>query len=268
MGIITVSRGSFSYGKEVAEKVAERLGYDIISREQLIEASSKEFDVPQVKLLQAIKDAPSFLDKLTYGKERYIAYIESALLSLLAKDNVVYHGFAGHFFVRDIPHILKVRVIADMEKRIEFVMKRDKVSREKAIEIIKTLDEIRSKWSRHLYGIDSRDMSLYDLMLNIKQLTVEDAVEIVCQYMSFDSFKTTPEVLKTLKERAIAAKVRGVVMNIKPDIEVTFKDGVAYIKTSLFPQMEDRFVMEARRACREIPEVKSVRFDIYPLVYE
>ncbi len=268
MGIITVSRGSYSYGKEVAEKVAERLGYEIISREQLIEASSKEFNVPEVKLLQAIKDAPSFLDKLTYGKERYIAYIESALLSMLKKGNVVYHGFAGHFFVRDIPHILKIRVIADMEKRIEFVMRRDKVSREKAIEIIKTLDEIRSKWSRHLYGIDSRDMSLYDLMLNIKQLTVEDSVEIVCQYMSFDSFKTTPEVLKILEERAIAAKIKGIIMDIKPDVEVKFKDGVARIKTTIPLEMEDRFIMEAREACKKIPEVKRVEFDIYPLVYE
>ena len=38
MAIITISRGSFSKGKEVAEKVAKILGYQCISREILLEA--------------------------------------------------------------------------------------------------------------------------------------------------------------------------------------------------------------------------------------
>jgi hypothetical protein len=58
MAIITISRGSYSHGKEIAEKVAKKLNYDIISREVLIEAS-RQFNVPEVKLLHAIKDAPS-----------------------------------------------------------------------------------------------------------------------------------------------------------------------------------------------------------------
>ena len=32
MPIITISQGSYSRGKEVAEKVAEELGYEVISR--------------------------------------------------------------------------------------------------------------------------------------------------------------------------------------------------------------------------------------------
>ena len=39
MTIITISRGSYSAGKEVAEKVAKRLEYECISREVLLEAS-------------------------------------------------------------------------------------------------------------------------------------------------------------------------------------------------------------------------------------
>ena len=38
MQIITISRGSFSHGKEIAEKVAETLGYECVSREILLEA--------------------------------------------------------------------------------------------------------------------------------------------------------------------------------------------------------------------------------------
>ncbi len=33
MGVVTISRGSYSKGKEIAEKLAEKLEYDCISRE-------------------------------------------------------------------------------------------------------------------------------------------------------------------------------------------------------------------------------------------
>jgi len=39
MGVITISRGSYSKGKEIAEKLAQYLGYECISREILLETS-------------------------------------------------------------------------------------------------------------------------------------------------------------------------------------------------------------------------------------
>jgi hypothetical protein len=39
MGVITISRGSYSKGKEIAEKLAQKLEYDCISREILLQAS-------------------------------------------------------------------------------------------------------------------------------------------------------------------------------------------------------------------------------------
>ena len=79
MSIVTISRGSFSHGKEVAEELAKRLGYKCISREIILEAS-KHFNIPEAKLARAIHDAPSILERITYGKERYVAYVREALL--------------------------------------------------------------------------------------------------------------------------------------------------------------------------------------------
>lgn len=212
MGIIIISRGSYSYGTEIAQKVAKTLNYDIISREKIIEASAKEFNVPEVKLLHAIDDAPSFLERITHGRKKYVAYIKSELLNFLKKDNVVYHGFAGIFFVRDIPHILKVRITADMEKRIKFVMERDKVSEKEALNIIKKLDKERSKWSRYLYGIDIADPYLYDLVVHIgdHSLNVDEAVSIICHTALLDTFKTSSETLKIIEDRATAARQQSV----------------------------------------------------------
>jgi hypothetical protein len=67
MSIITISRGSYSYGREVAEKVARRLGYSCISREAIVGAS-EEFNIPEIKLTRALHDTPSISIASLTGK--------------------------------------------------------------------------------------------------------------------------------------------------------------------------------------------------------
>ena len=69
MAIITISHGPCSKGKEVAEEVAKRLHFPCISREILMEAS-EEFNIPENKLLNAMHDSPTFLDRYHHGRER------------------------------------------------------------------------------------------------------------------------------------------------------------------------------------------------------
>ena len=145
MSIITISRGSYSRGKEVAEKLAIKLGYECISRDILL-GVSEEFNIPEIKLVRAIHDAPSVLERFTHGKERYVSYIRKALLQHTQKDNVVYHGLAGHFFLQNIPHVFKIRIIADMEERVKEEIKRENISAEKALYILKKDDDERRKW--------------------------------------------------------------------------------------------------------------------------
>lgn len=205
MPIITISRGSYSHGSEVAEKVAKNLGYKCISRDVLIEVSD-EFNVSEIKLTRAIRDSPSVLDRYTFGREKYIAFIKAAILEHLKKDDTVYHGFAGHFFVQDIPHVLKVRIIADMEKRIECMMARESLPRTEALNMVKRVDEERKKWSQKLYGIDTWDSRLYDLVINIEKITIDDAVEMICRTVKLKPFQTTPESQKRMDKLARQAR--------------------------------------------------------------
>jgi len=58
---------------------------------------------------------------LQFPKAHYFAFIQSALLKHLCKDNIVYHGLADHFLVKDTSHVLKVRIFSDMNKREKLV---------------------------------------------------------------------------------------------------------------------------------------------------
>ena len=195
MSIITISRGSYSRGKKVAEKVASDMGYECISRDILLEASN-EFNIPEIRLVRALHDAPSVLERFTHGKERYVSYIRKALLQHIQKDNVVYHGLAGHYFLLNFPNVLKVRIIADMEERVKEEVRRENISEEKARYILKKDDDERRKWGLWIYGIDTWDSRLYDMVLHIKNITVNDAAELICQAAQKTSFKTTSESKK------------------------------------------------------------------------
>lgn len=206
MSIITISRGSYSHGRMVAEELAEKLGYSCISRNVLIEVS-KEFNIPEIKLIRAISRSPSALEPYTFARDKYIAYIRSAILDHLAKDNAVYHGFAGHFFVEDVRHVLKVRVIAGMEERAKCMMARENLTdREEAEKMVEQVDEERKRWSLKLYGMDTWDSRLYDLVVRVDKMTVSDAVEVILKTVSLEPFQTTPASLSRMKDLARKAQ--------------------------------------------------------------
>lgn len=224
MSIITISRGSYSFGKEAAEKLAERLGYECLSREILLEASD-QFGVPEIKLMNAIHDSFGFLDRFTHGKEKYIAYIRAALLTHLRKDNMVYHGLAGHFFLQKVPHVLKVRIMADLDSRVEIVRERDGITHEQALHILKKDDEARQKWSHELYGIDTQNPILYDMVLHIGRMSVDDAVEILYHTARQPFLQTTPASRRILDDLVLEAQIEAVLINEFPSIRASADNG-------------------------------------------
>lgn len=227
MAIITISRGSYSHGKEIAEKVAEMLGYECVSREILLEAS-QYFKISEKKLLESIHDAPSMLDRVTRGREKYIAYIRAALLDHVQKDKVVYHGHAGHLLIPEIRHVLKVRVIADMDERIAFVREQRKLSWSEAVTFLENEDKQRALWTRYLYKVDVEDPRMYDILLHIGGLRISDACDIICTAAKSEAFTTTQESQKTITDLAIVSHVKAALQDIC-DAEVKSIEGMVYV---------------------------------------
>jgi cytidylate kinase len=264
MSIITISRGSYSKGKEVAEKVCDKLGYECIARDAVIDAS-KEFNIPEIKLVRAIHDAPTILQRFNYSKERYLAYLQIAMLERFQKDKVAYHGLGGHFFVKNIPHVLKVRIISNMEDRVKLEMEHEGISEKEALQILKNDDNERRKWSIYLYGIDTWDPSLYDLVIHIHKITTADAADIICHAVNLEHFRTTPESQKAIEKLLVAARVKAALMAIKPDIEVAAEDGTVSIKvkTTEF-EKEKELIDKVETTAKSVPGVKNVKVRLEP----
>jgi hypothetical protein len=267
MSIVTISRGSYSRGKEVAEKLCQALKYDCLSREIVLEAS-EQFNIPEVRLIRAIHDAPSTLDRFTYGKERYIAFFRAAFLKRVQKDNVVYHGLAGHFFLQGIPHTLKVRIIANLEDREREEMKRQGISAEEARRILVKDDEERRKWSMHLYGIDTWDPMLYDIVIHIDNMGVEDAVAIILQTLHRTCFNTTKRSQQQLDDLALSAQVQASLANEFPKAGVSARNGEVLVNI-IAPLVEERpITMKVKGLAQKVEGVRTIHVNIVPFIIE
>jgi len=260
MSIITISRGSYSRGKEIAERLALRLGYECISRDILLEASG-EFDIPEIKLVRALHDATSVLDRFTYGKERYISYISASLLQHFRRDNVVYHGLAGQFLVGGIPHVLKVRITADMRARVNEEMRREKISAERALYVLQKDDEERRKWGLQMYGADTWDSRLYDIVLHIGKLTVDDAVDLLFDTVRKPNFQSTAESRKVVEDLALSAKVKAHLVRIAPKIQIAADEGRVFI-SGIDEAAVAKNKAQIESIAKEIEGVEEVIFNV------
>jgi cytidylate kinase len=234
-----------------------------VSREILIRAS-EEFNIPEVKLRRALHDAPSILDRFTSGKERYIAYIQSALLEHAQKDNLIYHGMAGHFILSGIQHVLNVRILANLEDRARLEMEREKISREDALKLIEKDDRERRQWSLKTFGVDTWDPNLYDLCINLSRMSLEDAVNIICQTVGFERFRTTPQSQKAVDDLALAARVKANLVLAHPRATVGARDGVVRVEAGADFTIEHTVHDEIKDLALKVPGVKEVKIDLRP----
>jgi cytidylate kinase len=258
MAIITISRGTFSGGRSLAECVAEKLGYRCVARVSLHEAA-KRYGVSDEELSEAISETPGILERLSSERARYLACARAALVKEVKDDNVVYHGLAGHFLLQGVPHVLKVRVIANMEFRIKGAMERTRLDRREAIDYIKKADEKRIRWTKFLYHVDWHDPSLYDLIINIDHFNISDACEIVSHTVRLDRFKTTAETQKIMNDLALSTEVRAIVATNKSiagsGLEVEANGGIITL-TGTVESLQD--ADKIREIVAVVPGVKAI----------
>jgi len=263
MSVITISRGSYSKGKEIAEKLSNHLGYKCISRDLLLEAS-EHFNISEIKLIRAIHDAPKIFDRFKYGKQMYINFIRAEFLEHIQKGNVVYHGLAGHFFIQGIPNILKVRIIANIEDRISEEMARENISETEARYLLVKDDDERKKWSMSLYGIDTKDSSLYDMVLHIDNLTVDDAVEILIDTSKRPCFQLTEESKKVINDYYLAAKAQVRLFETAPGAEIKCKDGVIYVSLETALSLEQQMIDKVKLHLKNMQGIKDIKVNVIP----
>ncbi|MEJ2111688.1 MAG: cytidylate kinase family protein [Acidobacteriota bacterium] len=260
MPIITISRGSASGGILLAKGLAEKTGYRLVSREDIIQSASK-YGVASDTLEEALLKPPGFWERFRHERRRYLSFVQAALCDQAKEDGIIYHGNAGYILLRGISHVLCVHVVAPLPYRIEMLMKRENMLREDAVRYIEKMDQYRRDWTRFLYGVDWLDPNLYDLMINLKTLDIRGAVDIVAAAASRAEFQSTDESRKYMEDLLLASRVRSALAanhkTASVEIDVEARAGIIYLKGKIRPTSLIDAVVETVGKVKGVNEINQ-----------
>jgi len=257
MAIITISRGTKSGGEELAKMLSQKLNYTAINRE-IISDCAKKYNIMESDLLDELEEAPGLWDRLTRERSRQLIYIKCALLNAASQDNIIYYGHAGQLFLAGLPNVLKLRLEAPREERIEAVMREMNKDYDDAMEYIVENDKHRSKWVKLLYDEDWHNPSLYDLTFNLQNLSMDTICELVITTIKSKEFQTTERSLRRLENMSLECEVKAAIASDDKiwdqKITITASDGVLTLRgTVKNKDMRDRIVS----AASQVKGVKS-----------
>jgi hypothetical protein len=182
-----------------------------LSNEVIIEAA-RRYNVPEPELIKAFEKAPTFWEKLTASRRVYLTFVQAAMCEYAERGNLVYHGYAGHALLPGIGHVLKVRLVAPLEYRINAVMARNaRLDRKGAVRYITQVDEERTSRMRYLFDVDWRDPHQYDLVLSLDKLSVDTTCDLVIQAVQQEPFLPTDASRLALRNLALSSRIRAAI---------------------------------------------------------
>ena len=223
MSIVTISRGLFSSGQALAERVAERLGYRSMSRELLLEAATR-YEIPEARLTELMETPPEVTPIKPEQLRLYRVVMQAAMCEVVQGGKIVYHGHGGQEFLPGIAHVLKVRLLAPLSYRVARVREQRHMDQASAYLYLTNVDDIRARRVQEFFGVDWQDPRRYDLLLNLARMSLDEAAERVAEWAKRPEFQPTPASEQALRDLTVKARVeaalavdeatRSVVLNV------------------------------------------------------
>ncbi len=202
MRAITISREYGSGGGEIARRLAARLGWHLVDHE-VVEQVARELGVSEEEAeardehveglisriltsMQGIAPAlyPAIYDEsvpvaLFTNPEEYRTALNRVIEGVVALGHVVIVGRGAQVVLASRRDVLHVRIVAALEKRIPYVMRREGLDESAARSRIQKKDHDRERYLQTEYHHHPADPHLYDLVVSTDVLDLDSAVDLI-----------------------------------------------------------------------------------------
>lgn len=192
--VITIARQYGSGGREIALKVAEILGIKAYGKELIELAAEKSGYHPEMLKKVDERAAGSLLYSLAMGSATSgglaghydipindkLFIVQNEIINDLAKnEQCVIIGRCGDYALRDFPNKITVFIHADMDSRIERIMKINNVSKNEAESLIAKEDKRRANYYNFYTGKKWGTLDRYNLALNSSVIGIDESAKII-----------------------------------------------------------------------------------------
>lgn len=259
MAIILISRGTMSGVSPLTESLSKATGYRNVSREDLVTKVNEHGEVAN-RIVASIGQATRAYEQFSRLRRPYVILMRLALLEYVVQDNLIYHGYSGHLLLPAFRHVVRVRINAPMSMRIQTTMARLACTEEEARERILEEDDQRGRWARFMYGRDIRHAGLYDLVLNLKRISVPAACRLLACAANEPELQATQETTKDVEALLVSTQVEAALV-MEPrttayEVEASIDDHAVRLVGPYLEDEQRAIVCEVARAVSAGREVE------------
>lgn len=265
MAILTISRECQSGSHEIGAAVAQRLGYALVSKKSILGDIRKYGKRWPGADLAFDENSPSVWERFDWEYHGLVALVESIIYEHCLSDNAVIIGRGGNYLLRDVPHALRIRLVAPLEIRVARMMKEDGVGEKTAHREIARIDKTRANYVKKNYGRDWEGVDNYDMVFNSGTETYEEIVGVISAALAERDKNRTAEGVDLLSGRADAARIKAAIstdtrLNL-PTLEVVFDGTSVLLKGVIHNSKEHQLIEEiATRVTVSHPVVNTMHY--------
>jgi len=268
MAIITISREMGSGGIPIAHKVAEKLGYQLIDGEAIM-AAAGEYGLSPEGIEQADEKPPHFVDTLDSKQFLDLHLIELIILEAALKGNVVIYGRGGQDLLKDISSVLRTRIIAPFEDRVERWAEREWLDPDRARYLVRKSDQQRAGFIMYYFDRDWEDAVNYDIVINTQRLSEDMAVRVICDCVKDSNLEGIKASSKKILSDLILRKRVEIAILSADDIdayllEIEAEDGIITLSGQVHSKAEKK---AAESKAKTVKGAESVQNNIQVVEY-
>jgi cytidylate kinase len=257
MSSVLVSSNVQNIAENTAKKLAQQLGYTYIGI-SFLETVANEFNTSVDKLQNSLNRLKSPKTVSNKSIDLNLAYIQQAVLEKLLNDNTVCEGLAAHFYVRDVSHILNVRVISESKENKYTHANNKNNNFIKFLRIIDPFNILRTNGSNQLSGIDENDESIYDIVLNTGKIGIDNAINTIVLMAKDRKFKPMNYSRKMLIDLTLASKFRVLLLSRFSGFKVVADRDTVIVHIKCSKRQKVKIAEEIKDMANRIPEIKIV----------
>ncbi len=257
MASILISAQDYREGIKIAQKTARALGSDYVGQPFLSTITNK-FKIPEDKISRALGNVPSARILPDKSLDQTLACVQSAVLERLKDNNLVCEGLAAHLYVREVSHVLTVRLLSDTRTCIDRIAAHKNISEKKAAKLLERRESKRTQWSLKAFSLDETDPSLYDMVLNLDHIGPKKAIEVIEDMAQYRKFKPMSYSRKCLRDLGLAAELRVALLKKFPNIRVVADGGTVAVYTVCSKRQKAKTAGEIKVIANQISGIKFV----------
>ena len=163
----------------------------------------------------------SLWERWKIDSKRLSRFSAEEILQLAMRGNVLIRGWGAAQLLRDIPHVICLRVCAPMKNRVEEMKRRLGVdSTDMARREIERNDDAHTRAVQRQFQVDWCDPTGYDLVINTGYVPIEAGVALLQQLAQSPAYAASERSRAILSDKLIEARVRTIIDARIPDSPV------------------------------------------------